>query len=467
MVGARLALGRPAERPMAAGVAAATFIANVTGDRSAPLAATFAAINVIEFILVARIAEGFFGYPFRLNSLTRVAGFFLATCVGSGTAALAATFAIGLLRPSLEPAVDTWHVWFRSDAIGMIGIAPLLVALRPDASLRHPLSVHAEGVVTLTALSILAYVLFSVGPTPDRPWTQVPPVAALFPVLLLVAVRLPLVYACAAVTVLTVIVVVTTAKGIGRFSEPHLDALTRLISAQIFIVSAAVCSLALAALVAERRGAEAHQRLLISELDHRVKNSLAEVQAVVERSREGARSIEEFVASLGGRIRSMARTQAKLSSDRWHSLCLATLIGDELAPFRSPANTSLEGPPVRLKAQAAQPVSMVVHELATNAAKYGALSSPLGRVEVRWALESAATGEPVLKLAWREVGGPPVATPEVEGYGTRTIRELLPYELGATVDLTFAETGVGCEIALPASIAIASLAPSPEERDSA
>jgi two-component sensor histidine kinase len=302
-----------------------------------------------------------------------------------------------------------------------------------------------------------SYLMFSVMPTADHFWTHIPPVAALFPFLLLVAARLPLVYASATVAIVTLTVVITTASGVGRFSDPVLPLSYQLMFAQMVIVSAAVCSLALAALVTERRAAEEHQRLLISQLDHRVKNSLALMQAVVERSQASARSISDFVASLGGRIRSMARTQSKLSTGRWQGLCLAELIRDELSPYHTAGTDSLIGPSLKLKPGAAQAISMVVHELATNAAKYGALSRSHGRIIVRWTIEPGAGGEPCLTLVWREDGGPHVVPPAHEGFGTSTIRNLLSYELDGDVRLRFEPAGVVCTITLPAAAAVSSV----------
>jgi two-component sensor histidine kinase len=231
--------------------------------------------------------------------------------------------------------------------------------------------------------------------------------------------------------------------------------------AQMVILSAAVCSLALAALVTERRAAEDHQRLLISQLDHRVKNSLALMQAVVERSQVGARSIGDFVASLGGRIRSMAHTQSKLSTGRWQGLCLAELIRDELSPYHAAGSDCLVGPSVKLKPGAAQAISMVVHELATNAAKYGALSRSHGRIAVRWSIEPGPGGAPCLVLIWKEDGGPRVVPPAHEGFGTSTIRNLLPYELGGDVRLRFEPDGVVCTIEVPVSSAVLSVETDP------
>jgi two-component sensor histidine kinase/integral membrane sensor domain MASE1 len=457
-VGTLLALGRSAEMPMVAGVAAGVFAANATGDRSVPLALVFAAVNVMEFVLVARLAEGYFGSPFQLDTLRRVGGFFLSTCVGAGVSSLVATFAIFTLATPRAPLFEVWHEWFRSDVIGIIGIAPLLIGLRGEAEARRPARVHVEGALTLALVAVGFYLLFSVTRAPDRIWTHIPPVAVLFPFLLLIAARLPLVYASATVAIVTLVVVITTASGVGRFSEPHLPLSYQLLFAQMVIVSAAVCSLALAALVDERRAAEEHQRLLISQLDHRVKNSLALMEAVVERSQVSARTIGDFVASLGGRIKSMARTQSKLSTGRWQGLCLEGVIKDELSPYHTAGSDALVGPKVKLKPGAAQAISMVVHELATNAAKYGALSRSHGRVFVRWKVAPGTGGEQVLTLVWREEGGPRVVPPSHEGFGTSTIRNLLAYELGAEVNLRFEPSGVVCTITVPASAAISSTA---------
>lgn len=453
MVGALLALGRRAERSMAAGVVVGVFVANAMGDRNFLLALVFAAVNVLEFVTVARLAEWWFGSPFGLDTLRRVGGFFLAACLAAAGTAFVAMVAIVTLGNPPERLFDSWHQWFRSDFIGIIGIAPLLIGLR-GVSEKWPVKAHVEGFVTLAVIAAITYVLFSVTPTADRVWTHIPPVAALFPMLLYVAARLPLVYASATVTVVTLCVVITTASGSGRFSDPALPLSHQLLFAQIVILSAAVCSLALAALVTERRRAEEQQRVLISQLDHRVKNSLALMQAVVERSQVSARSIGEFVTSLGGRIRSMARTQSKLSTGKWRGLCLATLIKDELAPYHSAHTNALSGPPVNLKPAAAQAISMVVHELATNAAKYGALSRSHGRVVVHWTIKTGADGAQWLTIVWREDGGPRVAPPDREGFGMSTIRDLLSYELGGRVKLRFEPVGLLCTIALPAETTV-------------
>ena len=126
------------------------------------------------------------------------------------------------------------------------------------------------------------------------------------------------------------------------------------------------------------------------------------------------------------------------------------MIRAELDPYATASNTNLDGPAVYLTAEATHAVAMVMHELATNAAKYGALSRPDGKVSVRWLLTPKVSQGAALKIQWDETGGPEVAIPDRQGYGSGVIRDLLTYELGGKVDLTFARHGVRCSIELPA-----------------
>ncbi|MBV8422707.1 MAG: sensor histidine kinase, partial [Hyphomicrobiales bacterium] len=148
------------------------------------------------------------------------------------------------------------------------------------------------------------------------------------------------------------------------------------------------------------------------------------------------------------RIRSMAGTHALLSQSRWDGVDLAELVRRQLAPDGTDANTTIGGPNITLPVAATPALAMVLHELVTNAAKYGALSTPHGRVEVNW---NHGPGEHVasLSIAWREIGGPAVAASPDCGYGIRIIRDLIPQELGGSVDLAFASSGVCCNIEIP------------------
>jgi PAS domain S-box-containing protein len=201
--------------------------------------------------------------------------------------------------------------------------------------------------------------------------------------------------------------------------------------------------------ITDRKRSEDRQRTLNAELDHRVKNVLATVSTVVARTMDASSSMQHFVASLDGRIRSMARTHELLSATQWHGISVRELVRRELAPYATGGNTQINGSDVILKVEAGQAMGMVLHELVTNAAKYGALSTQNGRVSIRW--ERRRNGHPRFPLTfeWREIGGPSVVTPKRSGFGTSTIRDLIPYEFGGKVDLAFAPSGIQCRLELP------------------
>jgi PAS domain S-box-containing protein len=200
--------------------------------------------------------------------------------------------------------------------------------------------------------------------------------------------------------------------------------------------------------ITRRKQSEKRQALLIAELDHRVKNVLARVAVVAMHTRQGSGTMDEFVRALSGRIQSMAAAHSLLSQSRWYGVGLTDLIRHQLAPYTTDANTTICGPEVMLTSAETQAVAMVIHELVTNAAKHGALSNPNGRVSVSWD-RTGTDAAAVLTIAWRELGGPSIAGPIQSGYGSSLIRDLIPHELGGTVDLIFASDGACCKIAIP------------------
>jgi PAS domain S-box-containing protein len=199
--------------------------------------------------------------------------------------------------------------------------------------------------------------------------------------------------------------------------------------------------------VTERKRADERQKLLMSELDHRVKNVLARVAAMAKMTKYGEPS--ELPQALERRLESMADAHAMLSQSRWQGVSLAELVRRQLAPYTTKENAVISGPDVTLPAAATQDVAMVLQELVTNALKYGSLSTLRGRVSVRWERRQCADSLERLVIAWRETGGPPTKVPGQPSYGTRLIRNLIPHELGGTVDLVFALEGVRCDIEIP------------------
>jgi PAS domain S-box-containing protein len=202
--------------------------------------------------------------------------------------------------------------------------------------------------------------------------------------------------------------------------------------------------------ITERKRVQEQQRALLAELDHRVKNTLATVSAIVGHTRDGSGSMVDFVTALDGRIRAMATTHELLSACRWQGVSLTELVRRELAPYAAGSNAVFKGPDVLLCPEAAQPMSMVLHELTTNAAKYGALSTKDGRVSVQWERRVNGQTRPLLVLDWQEIGGPLVVAPGNASYGTHTIRDVIPYEFGGTVNFELAREGVRCRLELPA-----------------
>jgi PAS domain S-box-containing protein len=202
--------------------------------------------------------------------------------------------------------------------------------------------------------------------------------------------------------------------------------------------------------ITERKRAERQQRAMNAELDHRVKNVLATINAIIVQTQETSDSHTDFVAALEGRIRSLARTHELLSQSNWRGVDLAALARREFAPYAA-RHAEISGPRVVLKAESTQAVAIVLHELTTNAVKHGAFSSRGGRVSLNWCwTQNGSPASRRLTIDWEEIGGPTVVMPCRSGYGTSIVRELIPFELGGLVNLTFAPAGLHCRLEIPA-----------------
>ncbi|WP_114945529.1 PAS domain-containing protein [Microvirga calopogonii] len=195
--------------------------------------------------------------------------------------------------------------------------------------------------------------------------------------------------------------------------------------------------------------AENRQNLLIRELHHRVKNTLATVQAIVGSTARTASSIDEFYQGFVGRIVSLARTHNLLTEDLWQKAALEELLQTELGPYEDEARNRITmiGPPLELPSEAAVPIGMAIHELTTNAAKHGALSTFGGQVEVRWEIFNGE--RPMLHFSWVERGGPRVGTPTRQGFGTRLLQRVLSAQLQAEVSMEFPPEGLRFSMQLP------------------
>ncbi len=187
------------------------------------------------------------------------------------------------------------------------------------------------------------------------------------------------------------------------------------------------------------------------ELNHRVKNILASVMSIFQMTRRGAATIEGFAKDFGGRLTALSNVHSTVFLAGGEEVLLADVVNSTLAPYRSgeAGGIRAEGPEVLISREAGTTLALCFHELATNAIKYGALSGPDGHVLLNWALSSDPN--PILMIAWTEVGGPPVVEPSRIGYGTRFMRSALAGMFGEQPNLIFAEDGLRCTVRGPLS----------------
>jgi PAS domain S-box-containing protein len=198
----------------------------------------------------------------------------------------------------------------------------------------------------------------------------------------------------------------------------------------------------------EIKAAERAQDNFMRELDHRVKNTFASVQSILEQTLLTTDDVGTFLATFHGRIAALANIHNTMASSDWTDVDLRELVESALAPYGEPPRVATDGESIRISLNAGRVLGMVLHELATNAVKYGSMSTLEGNVFVRWRSEHR-DGHPVLVLQWVESGGPPVSRTTDRGYGLRVIEELVPYELSGRAHVTFAEDGLCCNVEIP------------------
>jgi PAS domain S-box-containing protein len=201
----------------------------------------------------------------------------------------------------------------------------------------------------------------------------------------------------------------------------------------------------------ERMRAEAQRTLLIDELNHRVKNTLASVQSLSALTMKHTRSAKVFNQAFSARLLALSATHNLLTRGAWERAALNDLVVTELEPYegRAHARVTITGPPVDLSPRQTISLGMVLHELATNSSKYGALSAPGGRISISWGTTPAADR---LRIEWREQDGPPVKPPTRRGFGSRLMERSIAHELGGRFEPRYQPEGFGCTIELPLSL---------------
>jgi light-regulated signal transduction histidine kinase (bacteriophytochrome)/CheY-like chemotaxis protein len=199
----------------------------------------------------------------------------------------------------------------------------------------------------------------------------------------------------------------------------------------------------------ERKSAQERQELMIAELNHRVRNILSLVRGLVTQSKDTAASIEEFSSVLGGRIQALARAHDQITSLNWAPVAIKALVESEAGAYLGAraGRIKMDGPEVALDPKAFATLALVVHEMMTNSAKYGALADSTGNVEIAWKLDQSSR----LVIDWKESGGPPVQPPSRRGFGTTIIERSIPFDLKGDAELRFDLLGVRARFVIPAN----------------
>lgn len=211
--------------------------------------------------------------------------------------------------------------------------------------------------------------------------------------------------------------------------------------------------------ITERKTSEEARLLLAREVDHRAKNALAVAQALVGLTK--ADTVEDFAEAIRGRISSLARAHSLLAQSQWRGVPLEQLIRDELLPYSKESQLSVHGPPIACSAAAVQSLSLLFHELATNAVKHGALGREGGHVHVHWNLNADA-----MIVSWKESGGPKVAPPKRLGFGTKLLRQVTGRQLDAQLDFHWNPSGLCVEIQLPHDLFVGNAVGRPADAES-
>ncbi len=564
--GTLLVLGRDRCAAVATGVFIATITANLLGDRNAAMAVAFGLCNAGEVLLFAWCIWRFSGPTFGFTNLTEGLWFVVAAASSTAISAAAASLTIALIGQSSTPLLNIWEAWWQSDAIGILTLAPFIVAVGQFDNKPRAWREGAVAVVVLVAITGFTYFA-----QPDQAAWQVPiPVAVIFPVMLWMAARTAPEFLTVGLVIVTLMIVWATTNSLGHFGNPGVPLPDRILAARVTLLSIASCAFVLIAVfnerqavenklraserqfrnlaaispvgiyrtgvdgkciyvnarclqitgmtegqalgpswsaamhpddvqlilsrwryavenrqpiaaeyrfrtpdghvvwvfdqaiaehddsgaprgyvgtitdVTERKRSEERVELLIGEVNHRAKNLLSVAQAVAfHTAREEVPG--DFVETFNKRLASLATSHDLLSLSAWEGVNASDLAHRQLAHFRDLFGNRIiiEGPSLGLKPAAAQAIGMALHELSTNAAKYGALSKAEGTVHIKWWIGDR------FQMSWTEAGGPPVNEPTRRGFGHDVMVEMATHELDATVQLKFPPSGLVWELSAP------------------
>lgn len=346
-----------------------------------------------------------------------------------------------------------WLTWWMGDLAGALLITPVIVLWiqSPASTLEaHALARSAAVFATATVIGLIAF-----GPL-ARHIANSSPLAFLSIVpLMWAALRHNQRDTATTAVILAGFAVWGAVSGSGPFASSNLNDSFLLLLA--FMISISVPSLALSADVAMRERHERHINDIMLELSHRSKNLLAVVQSIARQVARRTKNFEDFDAAFSDRIRALADVHDLLVTRNWEGANIREVIRSQLMPFTQSddGRLTISGSELMLRPKAVEHVGLALHELATNATKYGALSSPTGSVSIRWKIESDVDGKQQMQIDWQESGGPPVTATKHKGFGHMVITHLAPRALEGNATLDYAITGLRWSLKAPAANIIA------------
>jgi len=431
------------------GVFLGAFIANVTTAGSISTSLAIATGNTLESLVGAYLINRWSDGSSTFDTPVGVIRFALICFIPSTI--ISATLGVGSL--SLAGYADwsdfrsIWTTWWIGDLAGALVITPAIVlwGTSPPRWLEHR-ELFQSGVIYVATIAV-GLIAFSplLEQSPSRSSLAF---LAILP-LMWAALRRNQRETATIALLLSCFAVWGTISNAGPFVRNNLNESFLLLLA--FMISVCIPSLALSAEVAVRRRHQEHVNFVMHELSHRSKNLLSIVQSMANQVGRQTRTFDDFYVGFSRRLCAFGETHDLLVKSDWHGAHIRDVVRTQLAPFHNLGDNSvlIEGPELILNPKAAEHIGLAVHELGTNAVKHGALSKPTGVVKIRWEQDTGGGHKPLLRITWKEIGGPPVGQPGRQGFGDVVLTKLVPTSLQATASLEFEPEGVKWVLQVP------------------
>lgn len=432
----------------------AALIVNVTNAGSVASSLGIASGNMLESLVGAYAVNRWSDGLNTFNSPSGVAKFALICLVPSTM--ISATLGVGSLSlagyANWHDFRAIWTTWWMGDLAGALVIAPVIVLWGKRRQLPMERGEIIQSIMVYLAAIGVGLIAFSPLFEQSSVRTPLAFLAILPPIW--AAVRCNQRDTATAAALLSCFAVWGTLENGGPFVRSSLNDAFLLLLA--FMISVSVPALILSAEVAVRKRHEEHVDFVMHELSHRSKNLLSVVQSMANQIARRTDSYETFLAGFGTRLGAFAKTHDLLVQDSWRGADISDLVQVQLLPFHNPGEASIvvEGAELKLKPKAAEQIGMALHELGTNAAKYGALSTAAGSVRIEWDIESHGMYRR-LRFSWKETGGPRIKETQRQGFGRLMITRLVPATLEGTASLEFEPDGIRWVLMAPSTSVLA------------